>query len=138
MCSITNPDSFIWSKDEKTGVVPDQIAAETVKFSQWKRVKVVIGGKVKDNTRLVSVEVPTEEFKTLCKNEMESFKEHVGRVKSQYKLALQNLKEKLKITWTSYTAIGLCRRLPLPKHRRSPECILWSGQRNYISGGCLL
>ena len=53
-----------------------------------------MGGKVKDNTRLVSVEVPTEEFKTLFKNEMESFKEDVGRVKSQYK-ALEDTKEKL-------------------------------------------
>ena len=54
MCSITNPDSFIRSKDEKEiGALLDQITAETVKFSQWKRVKVEIGGKVKDKTRLV-------------------------------------------------------------------------------------
>ena len=37
---------------------------------------------------------PTEEFKTIFKNEMESFREHVGRVKSQYK-AVKDLKEKL-------------------------------------------
>ena len=50
--------------------------------------------KVKDKIRLVSVKVPTEEFKTIFKNEMKSFKEHVGRVKSQYK-AVKGLKEKL-------------------------------------------
>ena len=95
MCSITNPDSFIRSKDEEEiGAVLDQIAAETVKFSQWKRVKVEIGGKVKDKTRLVSVKVPTEEVKTIFKNEMESYREHVGRVKSQY-IAVKDLKEKL-------------------------------------------
>ena len=95
MCSITNPDSFIRSKDEEEiGAVLDQIATETVKFSQWKRVKVEIIEKVKDKTRLVSVKVPTEEFKTIFKNEMESFREHVGRVKSQYK-AVKDLKEKL-------------------------------------------
>ena len=65
-----------------------------MKFSQWKRVKVETGGKVKDKTQLVSVEVPTEEFKTIFKNEMESFREHVGRVKSQYK-AVKDMKEKL-------------------------------------------
>ena len=65
-----------------------------MKFSQWKRVKVEIIEKVKDKTRLVSVKVPTEEFKTIFKNEMESFREHVGRVKSQYK-AVKDLKEKL-------------------------------------------
>ena len=38
VCSSTNPDSFIRSKDEEeTGAVLDQIAVETVKFSQWKR-----------------------------------------------------------------------------------------------------
>ena len=40
------------------------------------------------------MEVSTEEFKTIFKNAMESFKEHIGRVKSQYK-AVKNLKEKL-------------------------------------------
>ena len=83
VCSITNPDSFIRSKDEEEiGDVLDQIAAETVKFSQWKRVKGRDRRKVKDKTRLVSVKVPTEEFKTIFKNEMESFREHAGRVKS--------------------------------------------------------
>ena len=95
VCSITNPDSFVRSKDEeKICSVLDQIPVETVKFSQWKRVKVQIGGKVKDKTRLVSVKVPTEEFKTIFKNEIESFREHVGGVKSQYK-AVKDLKEKL-------------------------------------------
>ena len=95
VCSVKNTDSFIRSKgEEETGAVLDEIAAETVKFSQWKRVKVEIGGNVKDKTRLVSVEVPTEEFKTIFKNEMESFREHVDGVKSQYK-AVKELKEKL-------------------------------------------
>ena len=65
-----------------------------MKFSQWKRVKVEIGGKVKDKTRFVSVKVPAEEFKTIFKSKMKSFWEHVGRVKSQYK-AVKDLKEKL-------------------------------------------
>ena len=65
-----------------------------MKFSKWKRVKAEIGGKVKDKTRLVSVEASTEEFKTIFKNEMESFIEDVGRVISQYK-AFKDLKEKL-------------------------------------------
>ena len=68
-----NPNSFIRSKDEEeTGAVLDQIAAETVKFSQCKRVKVEIGGKVQDKTRPVSVELPSEKFKTIFTNEMES------------------------------------------------------------------
>ena len=65
-----------------------------MKFSKWIRVKVEIGGKVKDKTRFVSVKVSTEEFKTIFMNEMESFREHVGRVKSQYK-TVKDLKEKL-------------------------------------------
>lgn len=95
VCNITNPDSFIRSKDEEeVNSILDQIDDDTVTFSQWKRVKIDVGGKVKEKTRLVSVEVPTDEFKTIFKSEIESFREHVSRVKSQYK-AVKDLKEKL-------------------------------------------
>ena len=117
MCSITNPDSFIRSKDEKEiGAVLDQIAAETVEVSQWKRVNVEIGGQVKDKTWLVSVKVPTEEFKIIFKNEMESFRKHVIRV--NHSKSHQRF-EREAFTWTSYAANRFCRRLPLPTPTKS-------------------
>ena len=62
---------------------------------------------------------------------MGSFREHVGRVKSQYK-AVKDLKEKL-LPGQVMLQMDFVEDYHLPKHRRCPECILWSCQRNYIS-----
>ena len=58
------------------------------------KVKIEVGGKVKDKKRLVSVEVSAEEFKSIFREEMREFREHVDRVKIQYR-AVKDLKEGL-------------------------------------------
>ena len=54
------------------------IKEENIVYNQWKRVKVDIGGNVKENTRLVQIEVPAEEFRGIFMDEMTVFREHVS------------------------------------------------------------
>ena len=95
VCNITNPDSFILRKDEaETNLLLNEIKEDKVTFNQWKRVKIKVGGKVKDKTRLVSVKVSAEEFKSIFREEMREFREHVDRVKIQYR-PVKDVKEGL-------------------------------------------
>ena len=70
------------------------IKEENIVYNQWKIVKVDIGGNVKEMTRLVQIEVPAKEFGGIFMDEMTAFREHVERVKIQYK-AVKDLKVQL-------------------------------------------
>ena len=93
--TVINPDSFSRTHDDKA--VTDMltnIKEENIVYNQWKRVKVDIGGNVKEKTGLVQIEVPTEEFRGIFMDEMTAFREHAERVKIQYK-AMKDLKVQL-------------------------------------------
>ena len=82
--TVINPDSFSRTHDDKA--VTDMltnIKEENIVYNQWKRVKVDIGGNVKEKTRLVQIEVPAEEFRGIFMDEMTAFREHAERVKIQ-------------------------------------------------------
>ena len=72
-----------------------------------------IGRNVKEKTRLVQMEVLTEEFRGIFMDEMTAFREHVERVKILYK-AMKDLKVQLLPTPVHYSN-GFCRGLRLSK-----------------------
>ena len=93
--TVVNPDSFIRSHDDQQAEeILAKIQDENIKYQQWKRVKINIEGNIKEKTRLVEIEIPVADFKDLFMDEMSNFRDHVERVKVQYK-AIKDLKEKL-------------------------------------------
>ena len=93
--TVINLDSFIRMHDDKA--VTDMLTntkEENIVYSQWKRVKVDIGGNVKEKTRPVQIEVPTEEFRGIFIDEITAFREHVEHITIQYKV-MKDLKVQL-------------------------------------------
>ena len=93
--TVVNLDSFIRSHDDQEAEeILAKIQDENIRYQQWKRVKINIGGNIKEKTRLVEIEIPVADFRDLFMDEMSNFRDHMERVKVQYK-AIKDLKEKL-------------------------------------------
>ncbi|XP_052251283.1 uncharacterized protein LOC127858304 [Dreissena polymorpha] len=90
-----NPKEFV--KDERVNHVLENDIPDSIKVGQWKRVPVEEKGKKKMIMKIVESEFKREDFLKFVKEQMQSFSEHVYRVKRQYE-EIKQLKENLKAT----------------------------------------
>ena len=92
--SNTSPDSFAQhtNKEELQEKMKSTINDQTVKFKEWKRMKCDDG---KQRTKLIETEKDKDSFAEDVAKELEEFKGHAYRVKTQFQLFKQ-MKESLK------------------------------------------
>lgn len=88
-----NPDEFARKLEETGGDLSNilESLADTIHHEQWKKVTLDDGKK---RTKIVATEVDKNSFKTLVNEQINDFKEHIKRVKQQYK-AIGELKQNL-------------------------------------------
>lgn len=92
VCSCTSPDKFVedFDDDAINGML-EHVSTENIRYQEWKRVKMSDG---KERIRIVDQEENKQDFIKVMKESVDKFREHVKRVKDQYR-ALRQMKEKL-------------------------------------------